>query len=167
MELWVKKVWSKFKGILLKAVKPDHIIMVVFFFNVYTESEVRLHTSAPGLKTLVYNVSLTHICFDSFVLLFFFNNESFLSLSLSLSHHVCCHPSHCKYASTRHASGMSGPSALGLRLGLKQTDLKPQPREFQDRLTPLLYGLFMKNTAVMLTVLSWLLKGTFQAAGER
>lgn len=58
--------------------------MVVFFFNVYTESEVRLHTSAPGLKTLVYNVSLTHICFDSFVLLFFFNNESFLSLSLSL-----------------------------------------------------------------------------------
>ncbi len=58
--------------------------------------------------------------------------------------HVCCHPL------IMHLPGMRlewvDPPPFSLRLSLQESDLKPQPREFQDQLTPLLYGLFMKHT---------------------
>lgn len=57
--------------------------------------------------------------------------------------HLCCPPLHCNYASARLQ--ISGPSTPVLPLGLQQSNLKPQPREFQDHLTALLYGLFMKH----------------------
>ena len=55
-----------------------------------------------------------------------------------------------RYTVVMHPSGMRlewlDPPPFCFPLSLQQSNLKPQPREFQDQLTPLLYGLFMKHT---------------------
>lgn len=66
--------------------------------------------------------------------------ESHVSIMMGA---VCCHPSHHNCA-----PGMTGSSTLCPLLSLQTSNLKPQPREFQDRLTQLLYGVFMKHTLV-------------------
>lgn len=53
------------------------------------------------------------------------------------------------YTVNMHPAGMclewSDPPPFSFPLSVQQSDLRPQPRKFQDQLTPMLYGLFMET----------------------